>query len=110
MNDPSDESWFGVRSVVQWRQKADGKNVFEERIVVFCAHTPAEALVKAQGESDRYTEEGPEPVDMEFVAYHQDGGPLIDGYEVWSERYETDEDYEAFYAARYEKYKYHPDP
>ncbi|BBA32190.1 uncharacterized protein sS8_0222 [Methylocaldum marinum] len=45
--------------------------------------------------------------DMEL--YIQDGDPLIDSYEVWSQLFETNENIDEFFANRYIKYEYHPD-
>ena len=43
------------------------------------------------------------------MAYEQDGDALIDGYEVWSELFESAESLEEFHQSRYGKYEYHPD-
>jgi len=35
--------WFGIRAIYLFGQKRDGKNIFEERIVLFSAGTAEEA-------------------------------------------------------------------
>ena len=44
------------------------------------------------------------------MAYIQDGDALIDGYEVWSELYESRQSLADFYEARYTACDYTPDP
>ena len=44
----------------------------------------------------------------EVELYIQDGDKLIDGYEVWSQLFETNENLNDFYENRYEKYTYYP--
>ena len=101
--------WFGIRSVYFFGQKKDGTNIFEERVVVFSANTEEEAFAKAEEEAKQYAGAN----DMEWhpwqIAYEQEGSPLIDGYEVWSELYESSEDLQSFVKSRYENYEFHPD-
>ncbi len=101
--------WYGVRSLCLFGQKQDGKNVFEERILVFSGLGPEEALSKALAELNEYTTFHKLVGHPEVVAYEQDGDALIDGYEVWSELYETVEDLDTFWNSRYERCKYNPD-
>ena len=102
--------WFGIRAIYHFGKKKDGTNIFEERVVSILANTPEEALTKAEHEADEYAAS----VKIErypwLEAYEQDGDPLIDGYEVWSELYESSEDLCSFVESRYRKYEYHPDP
>jgi len=43
----------------------------------------------------------------EFSGYEQDGSPLIDGYELRSELFESRQSLDEFYADRYGRYEYH---
>ena len=104
--------WFGVRTIFLWgKRKKDGLRVYEERLVVFSAGTAEEALAKAEREAEDYVAANRMEAQHGWqVAYAQDGDPLIDGYEVWSELYQSSEDLESFVKSRYRKYEYHPDP
>ena len=102
-------AWFAVRSVYLFGQKTDGTNVFEERVVCFQAESADAAYAKAKQESERYAQDNGCEVFPERVGYEQDGDPLIDGYEVWSELFESRETLADFYAARYTKYDYRPE-
>ena len=101
--------WFGIRSVFFFGKKKDGTNVFEERVVVFSANTEEEVFAKAGDEAKQYASAH----DMQWhpwqIAFEQEGRPLIDGYEVWSELYESSEDFQTFVKSRYEHYEFHPD-
>ncbi len=101
--------WFGTRSVYFFGQKKDGANIFEERVVVFSATTEEEAFAKAVEEAKQYAASN----DMEWhpwqIAFEQEGRPLIDGYEVWSELYQSSEDLQSFVKSQYEQYEFHPD-
>jgi len=48
--------WFAVRSIFKFGEKADGTNIFEERVVGFCAADVDEALHKAEAESQQYAQ------------------------------------------------------
>jgi hypothetical protein len=102
-------NWFGVRSISVFGKKKDGKNIFEERVVIFSGQNASEALQKALAEDDEYKAFHNTVGHPELLCYEQDGEPLIEGYEVWSALYETDEDLHTFYESRYGKYEYHPD-
>ena len=105
--------WFAVRSIFLFGKKRDGKNIIEERITVFEAEDPDAAFEKAAQEAEEYAK-NEEREDFEIFAemelYRQDGDPLIDGYEVWSQLFETHEDMATFFKNRYDKYEYTPDP
>lgn len=105
-------NWYAVRTIFQFGKKRDGTNVFEERIVVFEAENPGDAFKKAELEANRYArtdnKEGFK-IHPDMELYEQDGEPLIDGYEVWSQLFETRDDMNDFFAERYTKYAYHPD-
>ena len=111
MNTPDNPAlkWFGIRSVFFFGQKKDGANIFEERVVVFSASTEEEAFAKAAEEAKIYAAAN----DMEWhpwqIAFEQDGRPLIEGYEVWSELYESSEDLQSYVKSRYDNYEFHPD-
>lgn len=115
MSDSDATRWFGIRTVYLFGKKKDGTNVFEERVVAFSGSSEAEAFRKAERESDRYAASngigiGKMKCHPDMVAYFQDGENLIDGYEVWSELFESSEDLESFYTSRYVRYAYEPDP
>lgn len=106
----SNTRWFGIRSVYLFGRKKDGTNIFEERVVVFSGRTEQEAFAKAEHEADHYASLHRMQRHPRLDAYFQDDDPLIDGYEVWSELYESAEELRTFVQSRYEKYEYHPDP
>jgi len=103
--------WYAVRSIFHFRTKEDGKNVFEERIVVFEAENEEQAFKKAEKEAEEYAknEDGADfGIHPNMELYIQDGDPLIDEYEVWSQLFETTENINEFFRNRYERYEYHP--
>lgn len=102
-------SWFGVRSLFHFGVKPDGTNIFEERIVCIDAPTLDAAHDKAHLEAQAYATDNGITWHPETVAYEQDGDPLIDGYEVWSELFESRESLESFWHHRYRRFEYHPD-
>ena len=102
--------WFAIRSVYHFGTKTDGTNVFEERVAVFEAASWAEAHNKAEVESEAYAKANNFVVHPEQSGYQQDGSALIDGYEVWSELFESSDTLEQFYANRCGAYLYTPDP
>ena len=104
-----ENNWFAVRTIYLFGKKQDGTNIFEERVVVFLAGTADDAFAKAEREADLYA--GPHKMEHHplHVAYLQDGDALIDGYEVWSELYQSSEDLDSFVKSRYERYEYQPD-
>jgi hypothetical protein len=101
--------WYAIRTVYHFGTKNDGTNVFEERVVCFEAASWAEAHAKADTESDKYAKAHEMEAHPEQSGYEQDGEPLIDGYEIWSELFESRDTLEEFYAKRYAAYEYHPD-
>ena len=103
-------SWYAIRSVYLFGVKEDGTNIFEERVVAFEAESWDEAHEKARAEADEYAEANELEAHSEQIGYEQDGVPLIDGYELWSELYESAEPLAAFYERRYSTYDYTPDP
>lgn len=109
MPDAPTVNWFGVRTIFLFGKKKDGTNIFEERIVVFSANTEDEVFAKAEREAEQYASFHKMEWHPWQIAYYQDGDSLIDGYEIWSELYESSEDIKSFVKCRYEKYEYHPD-
>ena len=111
MNTPDNPAvkWFGIRSVFYFGQKKDGTNIFEERVVVFSASSEEEAFAKAGEEAKLYAAVNNREWHPWQIAFEQDGLPLIDGYEVWSELYESSEDFQTFVKSRYDNYEFHPD-
>ncbi len=109
--DPSpSNNWFGIRAIYLFGRKKDGTNIFEERIVVFSAANEDEAFTKAEREADEYARTLNLQRHPYLEAYYQDGDALIDGYEVWSQCYQSSLDLESFVKARYGQYEYHSDP
>ncbi len=98
-------AWFGIRTVYLFQARADGINIFEERVVCFEAATAAEAHEKAYAERQTFAENCGFTAHPQQEGYEQDGDQLIDGYEVWSELYESTDTLEAFYEKRYSKFK-----
>lgn len=103
-------TWFAIRTVYHFGVKSDGMNVFEERVVCFSAQSSEEAHSKASAESDRYAVQNNVVAHPEQSGYRQDGAALVDGYEVWSELFESRDALDEFYANRYGNYEYHPEP
>lgn len=101
--------WYAVRTVYHFGIKADGKNIFEERVVCFEATGWPEAHEKAERESSIYAQANNFTAHPEHSGYEQDGDTLIDGYELWSELFESPLTLGDFYADRYAKYEYHPE-
>ena len=101
--------WFGIRAIYLFGRKKDGTNIFEERVVVFSASTVEEAFGRAEIEADAYASTLNMQRHPYLEAYEQDGDALIDGYEVWSQCYQSPEDLESFVKARYDNFEYHPD-
>jgi hypothetical protein len=101
--------WFAVRNVYLFGVKDDGVNIFEERIVCFMAKDFSEAHEKGKEESQAYASSNSFVAHDEQLVYRQDGEPLIDGYEVWSELYESNLSLDSFYNKRYSKYIYKSD-
>jgi len=102
--------WFGVRAIYLFGKKADGRNIFEERICVFSGLSHDEALEKADAEADRYATDLKLQRYSLIESYEQNGDALIDGYEVWSTLFEYEGDLEAFVSERYDSFEYRPDP
>ena len=102
-------AWYAIRTVYLFGQKPDGTNVFEERVVAFEAASWDEANDKGDAESTAYAEVNGLEAHPEQSGYEQDGSALIDGYEVWSELFESRLDLDAFYKQRYEAYAFEPE-
>ena len=102
-----DMEWIAIRSIYHFGVNSKGVNIYEERVVVFEAKDFQEAHSKAKEEAESYANENDFTMHTEQVAYKQDGEKLIDGYEVWSELFESDLDINDFYQDRYTKYLYH---
>lgn len=102
-------AWFAVRNIYHFGVKSNDINIFEERIVCFNAETKEEAHEKATKESEQYAADNDFSIGPEQYAYLQDGKDLIDGYEIFSQLFESAESPEEFYTNRYERYEYHPE-
>ena len=101
--------WYAIRTVYLFGQKADGSNVFEERVVCFQAASWDEANAKADAESSRYAEANGFEAHPEQSGYELDAATLVDGHEVWSEMFQSREDLPAFYRQHYEACAFVPD-
>lgn len=101
-------SWYAIRTVYWFGRKEDGTNVFEERVVGFSASSWEEAHRKGDAESDEYAEANNFEAHPEQSGYEQDGDPLIDGYELWSELFESPLSLAEFYERRYAAFLYTP--
>ena len=102
-------AWYAIRTVYLFGQKADGTNVFEERVVCFSAASWDEANAKGDAESNAYAEANGFESHPEQAGYELDGAALVDGHEVWSEMFEARLDLQAFYRQRYEAFAFVPD-
>lgn len=105
----SEVSWYAIRTIYHFDAKADGTNVFEERVVCFEASDWPEAHAKARAESAAYCEAGGFVAHPVTVGYEQDGEKLIDGYEIWSQLFEAKISLQDFFTERYAKYEHHPE-
>ena len=103
-------TWYAIRTVYAFGTKDDGTNVFEERIVAFEAPTWGEAHAKARVESAAYAADLDLEAHPDQIGYEQDGSPLIDGYELWSQLFESRLELSEFYGSRYSSCEYSPDP
>ena len=103
-------AWYAIRTVYHFGKKADGTNVFEERVVCFQAESADAAHTLAVAESEQYEKENNVVAHPEQSGYQQDGETLVNGYELWSELFESQENLQAFYEARYGRYEYKPEP
>jgi len=103
-------SWYAVRRVYHWGTKENGKkNVFEERTVCIEAADLDNAYDKGVIESKQYLDGADFSTHEEQTVFKQIGEPLIDGYEVWSELYESELSMQEFFEDRYKKYNYNRD-
>lgn len=102
-------AWFGIRTVFYFGAKASNLNVFEERVVCFEAADFEAAHKKAKAEAEQYALVNGFELYPTQVAYEQDGENLIDGYEVWSELFESPMPLNEFWAMRYKNYEYKPE-
>ena len=110
MEPDGEKRWFAVRTVFKFGVKSDGTNLYEERIVGFTAQDADAAMEKAETESDEYVRGSSiGQIHDDVWSYEQDGDDLIDGYELWSQVFESDLSLDDFYAERYTKYNYNPE-
>lgn len=107
MEESKQGSWFAVRTVYLFGTKPDGRNLYEERIVAFAAGDLEQARGKAAREAEAYAAKLQVQGYSQQVVYEQEGRPLLDGYELWSEIYESELDLDTFYHERYERFLGH---
>ena len=101
--------WYAIRSVYHFGTKSDGTYIFEERIVSFEAESWAEAHAKGELESNKYATDHNFVLHPEHEGYEQDGEKQIDGYEIWSQLFESRLPLAEFFAERYTRYNYAPE-
>lgn len=101
-------NWYAIRTVYLFKAREDGTNVFEERVVCFEAETDTVAHEKGYAERLQYESENGFTAYPEQIGYMQDGDDLIDGYELWSQLFESPDSLEEFYRKRYTAFEYHP--
>jgi hypothetical protein len=101
--------WYAIRSVYHFGVKEDASNIFEERIVSIHAGSWDEAHTKGEKESDEYAIQHNMTCYPEQEGYKQDGENQIDGYEIWSQLFESKLSLETFFAERYSRYDYKPE-
>ncbi len=102
--------WYAIRSVYHFGAKADGTNIFEERVVSIHAESWAGAHAKGEIESENYSRENGFDCHPEQEGYQQDGKQQIDLYEIWSQLFESKLSLTNFFAERYTRYDYLPEP
>lgn len=98
--------WYAGRTVYLFEVRESGMNIFEERIVCFKAEGFSDAHLKAEVESENYALSNGFEAHPEQLIYRQDGEDLIEGYELWSELYQSNKDLKSFYEDRYKIYLY----
>ncbi len=62
--------------------------------------------MRAEKEAEEYARENGFELHPEQAGYQQDGRPMIDNYELWSELFEARQSLQEFYYDRYAKYLY----
>jgi hypothetical protein len=102
--------WYSIRSVYHFGTKMNGVRIFEERIVSLEAASWEEAHEKGDHESALYAAHRGLECHPEKEAYQQDDNAQVSGHEVWSTLFESDMDLAAFFAERYTRFDYTPDP
>jgi Domain of unknown function (DUF4288) len=82
-----EQQWYSVRSIFKLPASPDGQRppLFEERVVIFRAASPDQALEKGRAEAKRYSEGESQPKMLDhIVALHLWEEELHEGEEVWS--------------------------
>ncbi len=102
-------AWYAIRTVYHFGVKNDGTNIFEERIVCFRADSDELAHDRARQEADEYASEHGLVAHNDQSGYRLDDGDLVDGFEVWSECFESRLSLDAFVRDRYRRFDYAPD-
>ncbi len=81
------QQWYSVRSVFKLPGAPDGQRpaLFEERVVIFRAASPEQALEKGRAEAKRYAESETQPRMLaHIVVFSTWEEELTEGLEVWS--------------------------
>ena len=81
------QQWYSVRSIFRLPGSSDGQRppLFEERVVIFRAASPEEALEKGRAEAKRYSEGETQPRMLaHIVVFSIWEDKLAEGEEVWS--------------------------
>lgn len=81
------QQWYSVRSIFRFDKPtgAEPGALFEERVVLFRAATPEEALEKGRAEANRYSQGETRPKMLtHIVAFSIWEEELADGEEIWS--------------------------
>lgn len=105
-NNKNEKYWFAIRTIYQCFRKDSGRNVFEERICAFKSCSEEGAFKKAYEEGVQYAKDNNMVRHPWMVCYWQDGDTLIDGYELWSELFESDNSLSEIVEEKYNKYVY----
>jgi hypothetical protein len=100
---------YAIRTVYLFGQKADGTNVFEERVVGFAAASWDEANAKGDIESNAYAGANGFEAHPEQAGYELEDTDIADGSELWSEMFEARLSLPDFYRQRYEAFVFVPD-
>lgn len=102
-------AWYAIRTVYHFGVKNDGTNIFEERIVCFRADSDELAYRRARQEAVKYATEHNFVAHPDQSGYRLDEGDLVDGFEVWSECFESRSSLDEFVRDRYRRFAYVPD-
>lgn len=102
--------WFAVQSVFSHEVISRGSAVYEERVVLYRARTPRQAVTRAKKDAAAYIEANPQFSEVSQPRIFALSGQLVDfdGAEVWSCLHKGPARASKFWADRYKRYSLNP--